>query len=242
MNKDLIKKRFARNLGSYNDNARIQKQMAEKLVSFLKEKEYNNILEIGCGTGLLTELAVENLKFEKYVANDIVEGCSEYVKNICPEIKFVSGDIEELLEQSDAKYDLIISNAVFQWFDDLSDVINKLVQKLNKGGTLLFSTFGAENYREIFFVLGKTLPYFSKREIEEMIKAYAYEIEEESRILAFNTPKDILKHIKLTGVNALEPTTWTKSDMIKFENGYNNFCSGVPTLTYHPIYVNIHNK
>ena len=54
--------------------------------------------------------------------------------------------------------------------------------------------------------------------------------------------KDILKHIKSTGVNALEMVSWTKTDMQKFENGYNNFCSGVPTLTYNPIYVNIHNK
>ena len=56
------------------------------------------------------------------------------------------------------------------------------------------------------------------------------------------TRKDILKHIKSTGVNALEMVSWTKTDMQKFENGYNNFCSGIPTLTYHPIYVKIENK
>ena len=87
------------------------------------------------------------------------------------------------------------------------------------------------------FVLGKTLPYYSIYELDEMLKNYDKKIEQEMHVKAFKTPKDILKHIKSTGVNALEMVSWTKSDMQKFENGYNNFCSKSPTLTYHPIYV-----
>ena len=72
MNKDLIQKRFAKNLDTYNDNAKIQKRMAERLLSFLDKKEFSSILEIGCGTGFLTSLLNDDFKFEKYTANDIV--------------------------------------------------------------------------------------------------------------------------------------------------------------------------
>ena len=35
MNKELIQQRFAKNLSTYNENAKIQKRMAEKLVSIV---------------------------------------------------------------------------------------------------------------------------------------------------------------------------------------------------------------
>ena len=242
MNKDLIQKRFAKNLDTYNDNAKIQKKMAERLLSFLDRKDFNDILEIGCGTGFLTQLVNDSFNFNTYTANDIVESCEKYVKEINPEINFIPADIEKAVENSDKKYDLIISNAAFQWVENLESFIELLVSKLNDGGILLFSTFGPENFREVNFVLGKTLPYYSANELEEIIKDYKNIVEQEMHVMAFKTPKDILKHIKSTGVNALEMVSWTKTDMQKFENGYNNFCSGIPTLTYHPIYVRIDNK
>ena len=242
MNKDLIQKRFAKNLDTYNDNAKIQKKMAERLLSFLDRKDFNDILEIGCGTGFLTQLVNEKFSFKTYTANDIVESCEKYVKEINPKINFIPADIEKAVENSDKKYDLIISNAVFQWVENLESFIKLLVSKLNDGGVLLFSTFGPENFREVNFVLGKTLPYYSANELQEIIKGYKSVVEQEMHVMAFKTPKDILKHIKSTGVNALEMVSWTKTDMQKFETGYNNFCSGIPTLTYHPIYVKIENK
>lgn len=242
MNKDLIQKRFAKNLDTYNDNAKIQKKMAERLLSFLDRKDFNDILEIGCGTGFLTQLVNDSFNFNTYTANDIVESCEKYVKEINPKINFIPADIEKAVENSDKKYDLIISNAAFQWVENLESFIKLLVSKLNEGGILLFSTFGPENFREVNFVLGKTLPYYSANELQEIVKDYKNIVEQEMHVMAFKTPKDILKHIKSTGVNALEMVSWTKSDMQKFENGYNNFCSGIPTLTYHPIYVKIENK
>ena len=242
MNKDLIQKRFAKNLDTYNDNAKIQKKMAERLLSFLDRKDFDDILEIGCGTGFLTQLVNDSFNFNTYTANDIVESCEKYVKKINPKINFIPADIEKAVENSDKKYDLIISNAAFQWVENLESFIKLLVSKLNDGGVLLFSTFGPENLREVNIVLGKTLPYYSANELQEIIKHYKNIVEQEMHVMAFKTPKDILKHIKSTGVNALEMVSWTKTDMQKFENGYNNFCSGIPTLTYHPIYVKIENK
>lgn len=239
MNKELIKKRFAKNLNTYNANARIQEQMAEKLLSFADKNEYKNILEIGCGTGLLTQKAVKKFSFTNYIANDIVENCKDYAQAISPDIKFVCQDAEYLIKNDSNKYDLIISNAVFQWIENFEEFIFELINKLNPGGTLLFSTFGTENFREIYHVLGKTLPYKSEKDYKEIFKTQALTIEEEIRILAFTSSKDILKHIKSTGVNALSETYWTKTDLSNFEKGYNNFCSGTPTLTYNPIYIKI---
>ena len=238
MNKELITQRFAKRLETYNDNARIQKQMAEKLISLLQGRVYENVLEIGCGTGILTNIAMQTFRFQNYYANDIVENCRKYIEKINPNIKFTAGDIETV-QTDELKYDLIISNAAFQWIEDLENLIHNLVNKLNKDGILLFSTFGQENFREISFVQGKKLNYYSAKNIREIFHQYSPIVEEEIRIMAFRTPLDVLKHIQLTGVNSIEATFWTKKDFADFEKSYNNCCSNHPTLTYNPIYVKI---
>ena len=238
MNKDLIKKRFSRKLKSYNDNARIQKQMAENLIKLLDSFNFSSVLEIGCGTGLLTNIVNEKFKYKNYTAIDIVPECKSYIETVNPKIEFISSDVETYIENSQT-YDLIISNASLQWVENLPDFIEKLISKLNPNGVLLFSTFGKENFREIYFVLGKTLTYFSKNELEELLEKYLLQIEEEVRVMAFKTPKDVLKHIQNTGVNAISTEVWTKKDLLNFEKEYNSFCANHPTLTYNPIYVKI---
>ena len=57
--------------------------------------------------------------------------------------------------------------------------------------------------------------------------------------MAFNSPKDVLKHLQLTGVNAIENVHWTKKDLTNFENGYSNLCARRVTLTYNPVYIRI---
>ena len=242
MNKNLIQKRFEKNLCSYNDNAKIQKKMAQRLIELLPKKEFNSILEVGCGSGLLTKLMLENLSFNKYVANDIVKSCSQYIENLSPDIDFICADIEDIIKNSTNKYDLIISNATFQWIEDFEGFIKHLFTKLNPNGILIFSTFGQENFREIYHVLGKSLSYRNVKDYEAMLKGIEHKIDEEVHVLAFKTPLDVLKHIKSTGVNALDETYWTKTDLINFEKGYNNFCSSHPTLTYNPIYIKLENS
>lgn len=237
IDKKLVHDRFAKNLESYNENAKIQKRMAERLLDFIKNKNPQRILEIGCGSGFLTKLVNDKIGFETYQTLDIVEDCQVYINQINPKIEFICDDIEEFLKNDNNKYDLIISNASLQWVNDFERVVNELRVRLNPNGELVFSTFGQENFKEIYHVIGATLNYYSLSELRDMFPDSS--IEPEIHILAFESPKDVLKHLQATGVNALEQTAWTKKDLIKFENGYKNFCSRRPTLTYNPVYVKI---
>ena len=112
-----------------------------------------------------------------------------------------------------------------------------LKSKLNPSGELVFSTFGKENFREIYHILGTSLNYYSTTDLQNIFPDSL--IEPEIHIMAFESPKDVLRHLQLTGVNAIENITWTKGDLIKFENAYKNLCCRRPTLTYNPIYIRI---
>ena len=238
MNKELIKNRFQKNLKTYDKNASVQKKMADKLLKMLNRKNFDNVLEIGCGTGILTKSAISNLVYEKYTAIDIVN-CEKYIKEISENINFIEQDAEDYIKNNNVKYDLILSNAALQWVNNFPDFIHLLVSNLNPNGILLFTTFGTENFREISFALDKSLKYYSLSQLKDMFSEYQPLIEEEIRILAFKTPKDVLKHISLTGVNAIEQAFWTKSKLREFENIFNNISSNSPTLTYNPIYIKI---
>ena len=239
MNKDLIQRRFSKHLDTYNANAVIQRKMAEYLIQILDKEKFNDVLEIGCGTGLLTELAIKNISYNNYIANDIVKNCKKYISKISPSIKFVSADIEEFLKNNESRYDLILSNAVFQWLEDFESFIGLLLSRLNNGGIILFSTFGKKNYSEIRQILKQTLPYRTVDEYKKILKNYSHSIEEEIYTLNFKTPEEVLKHIKLTGANAICETRWTKSDMLNFVTEYNKLCSGPPVLTYNPVYIKL---
>lgn len=235
MNKELIKERFSKSLSSYDENARIQKKMAERLVGFLNTNSYENILEIGCGTGFLTKLLNKNLTFKNYTAIDIVGDCREYIKNINPQINFINGDIENFIDKNNKKYDLIISNAALQWVENFEETVKRVKNCLTGNGELIISTFGKENFREIEFITGVSLNYYSLKELEALFPGS--KIYPEIHVMAFNSPKDVLKHLQLTGVNAIESKSWTKKDLTRFENAYRNICPIRPTLTYNPVYI-----
>ena len=232
IDKSLVKKRFSKSLNTYDDNAIVQKQMAEKLVDFLPKKEFNSILEIGCATGLLTKQIKEKLSYKTFCANDIVTESENYVKKIIPQATFIAGDIETI--NLDKKYDLIISNACLQWCNNIEETILKLKNSLNVGGVLAVSVFGKENIQEIneiFEFSPKTV------DIEKLPKNTL--VVEETINMFFDTPIEVLKHIKLTGANAVKEMKMTKSLLKDFEEKYyEKFAQkNRVQLTYNPVYL-----
>lgn len=239
MIKDLIKKRFARSLKTYDKYAVVQKQMAKKLAEKVDfNPEY--VLELGCGTGLLTNELVNKISYGRYDAVDIVD-CKEYIFKISENINFICGDIEDF--SVDGKADLVISNAVLQWIEDLPEFIKKTENNLTDGGYFIFTLFGKENYRELNPIIKSSVRYYSVSELQKMFEDFEIlYLSEEKIVLDFDSPKEVLHHIKNTGVNAITPVRWTKSDLAKFEADYSKICGNKITLTYNPIYIVLKKK
>ena len=76
MDKTEIKCRFRRSVESYEENATVQKLIAERLFQLLEkysEEVLFRILEVGCGTGLFTRKLKRKCEDSILVINDIVE-------------------------------------------------------------------------------------------------------------------------------------------------------------------------
>lgn len=236
MNPRLIKKQFEKSFETYDENAVVQRVLAEILSSRVADirSDFENILELGSGTGLLTKENVKNLRFKNYFANDLVEKSEKSVKNIIPNIRFYPGNALKI--KPEQKFDLIISNAMFQWFENLNRVCENFIPMLNKGGIFAFTTFAPDNYREIADLTGLSLDYKTLREVETVCSKYFEMLytEEYRQTLKFSTPLELLAHMKNTGVNSLTSKHWT----IKEVKDFCDKCSeryDTPKLTYSAI-------
>ena len=136
---------------------------------------------------------------------------------------------------------LVIANAVFQWVEDLASLLIRFHSALETGGILAFTTFGPENLREIAALTGRGLSYRALAGLHELLTP-GFDIiacHEELITLEFATVRDILRHLKATGVTASGGRSrWTRSTLAAFEADYSaRFRSGnrMLPLTYHPI-------
>ncbi len=219
----------------YNDNALVQREMAERLIELLVRNcgaKFPHILELGAGTGLLTEIIVRNLQFHRLTCNDLVEKSKSYLDKITQNYDFIVGNSSKI--KPVGAVDLIISNAMFQWFSSLNAPLEHYSRILEKNGILAFSTFSKENFKEIRDALGVSLNYLSADEIRSALEKdfQILEIVEFESVLQFNTQLELLAHLKNTGVNSLNSKKMTFRDI-------KDFCdnNSATSLTYAPVLV-----
>ncbi len=238
IDKSLVKNRFQKSFKTYDENALVQKQMAEKLIDMLGGIKYASVFEIGSATGTLTKVINENIIYDELFVNDIVGESFEYVKKFVPKCNFIEGDIENI--NLNRNFDLIISNASFQWMNSIEKLVDYLYIHLNQNGILAFSVFGENNLKELKKLFGSNIPEFNMKKFKQFLKKYKnIEMNEEIKEMKFTNPIEILKHLKLTGANAVMQYSFTRSSLNEYSRKYMsvNGCSGNVILTYNPVYV-----
>lgn len=239
--KALIEKRFLRNLKYYDENALTQKEMAQYLTDQLfqlKGSAFPVIFEIGCGTGLLSKIIAQKCQYFQFIVNDLNQKYAEILKHNHIRASFLTGDAEMI--NFPVSNDLILSNAVFQWFDHLEAMLLKCREALKPGGILAFTTFGPGNYQEIDQSVGISLKYHQYEAILRLL-SQNFKIlfaEQQTLPLYFNQPLDVLRHIHKTGVNGNSHQIWTQKDFQKFTEEYQRFYikNLGYSLTYEPFY------
>ena len=236
VNIETVKKRFEKNMDKYDGNAVVQMHTAHKLINAICRygNEFDKILELGTGTGILTRETAAHINYKTYYANDLIEKSKEYLDKILPRYTFISGNAQDI--QLPERMNLILSNALFQWFKNI-DFLH-LADMLEKDGLLAFTTFSPENFREIREITGLSLEYKSVDEIKNAM-SLCFEIlhiEEYTEVLHFTTVLELLAHMKNTGVNNLLSHNLTFKEVKDFCADYERKFTYI-SLTYSPIIV-----
>ncbi len=244
MNKQLIKARFTKAAAGYDKEAAVQNRIAEKMISLMKDNittKCKSLLEIGCGTGIFSRLLIRHFQPERMVMNDICPEMKKKLAGILNENNtFVCGDAETFpLPQ---QMDIIASCSTIQWFENPYSFFERCHTSLNESGFLAFSTFGKDNMKEVGSITGTGLTYCSKSELEKELLLLNYDIiysGEEIITRFFDSPLDVLHHLKRTGVTGIKAHSWTKGTLKAYCEQYTKqYGNGNSvSLTYHPIYI-----
>lgn len=245
IDKGLVRQRFSKARHTYSDNAVIQKHIAEQMNNIIKrfapQTRKNNVLEIGCGTGLFTRIFLKDNTVNKLIMNDICEEMECQIHELLTENnRFLPGDAETI--DLPENQDMIISCSAIQWFDNPISFLNECRKKLTDSGILAISTFAPDNFWEIASVNSSMLRYIDVETIRDALTEY-YDIiysGEERICLYFNSPEDVLRHLKNTGVNGIKKEKWTRKELNSFITRYKELFStenDMVTLTYNPIYL-----
>lgn len=228
LNKEKIGNCFLRSLPSYDEAAVVQNRLARRLlqtISNLPDTAFRNVLEVGCGTGVLSEMLCENKPVQTLWLNDLLVEFEEGVRSRLARFNALKcrpcfGDIETLVLPSDLS--LLLSGATFQWLDDLQGFLANIAASLPKGVVLAFSLFGQGTLKEFAELTQVQLNYHSDAAIFSFLEK-DFVIETSTRhtdTLYFATVRDILNHIRATGIGGISGYQWTRESLRRFEKRY----------------------
>jgi biotin biosynthesis protein BioC len=248
MNKYLVKSRFTKSLKTYEQQADVQKYIAEQLAK--KAGEYlpascNSLLEIGCGTGFLTRELLKRVSVKKLYLNDLVDEVASHFEPFSTQLNgdslltFIPGDAEQVIFPNGVNG--VLSASALQWMVDLPAFFQKVNHALLPDGLFIFNTYGPSNFQEIRQLIGTGLPYPGMNQLREMLQ-HSFEVTEafeENHTRHFDSPCLVLRHLQQTGVTATDGSfTWNKQKLQSFERDYFRLFSkdGKVTLTWQVYY------
>ena len=255
-----IQRQFNRSSISYDTHAHVQRTMADQLVKPLIGWGGNgftdepNILEIGCGTGALTQLVMQEWPSGNLTALDIapemiklaerrVQLANDHQctgKSSPDRIRFIHADIESWAADAPAfTYDIIISNACFQWLRNPEETLGHLQRILRPRGLLLFSTFGPDtfnemhrSFHEVYRACGMEpqrhgLSFHSPLQWQYMLEKSGYSNINYKRTIhmeKYASARDLLHSVKAMGASTSEAVTMKGQSLRRlFTNMYKEY-------------------
>lgn len=205
-----------------------------------------------CGDArLLSKLKTQTQKHELAQAHGHVQAKAQ--DHAQAEGEVAAGEAAGVFSSS---FDLIVSNASFQWFEDLAAALlgfqelashkTKAAQEdaaiLGQGHSVLaFSSFYAGHFAEVKELTDVGLNYLTKEKVIEALERCQldYQVFFDEELQYFNSSVELFRHLHVTGVNGIAATPLSAGSLRRIMREYEERFTekmGV-RLTWHPYYV-----
>lgn len=199
-----VAQRFAR-AQEYDRHAAIQRHIARGLaarIATLPLGDAPRVLEIGCGTGFLSEALLAHLPAARLTATDIAPAMLERTRQrLGPRERLIFAVMDGESPDRSGPFDLIASSLAFQWFADLPTAIGRLRGLLAPGGWLAFATLTEGSFAEWRAACGDQpcgIPVYPGA---AALGALGLSVQVEHHGVDFGSARDFLRHLKGIGAS-----------------------------------------
>lgn len=167
INKQQVRQHFSFHASEYDRYALVQQTVAKRLAGLL-EGHLNPCeiaLEVGCGTGLLSQQLYRLLPNLQLVLSDLAHGMSQHVQQTLPQSPVCDADAAAL-PFADNSFDLLTSSSVYQWLNDLPNAFSEISRTLRTDGLLALALFGEKTLFELRSSHQAVLPVGRKSHVQ----------------------------------------------------------------------------
>lgn len=154
LDKKQVRAAFQRAAGSYDQAARVQRELGERLMEHLEPVRITPsvVVDVGAGTGDIARRLAGQFRGAVVIAVDLADQMLRIARTKSrrwlSKQRFVCADAEAL-PMCDDSVDLLISNATMQWCNRLDRTFGECKRVLKPGGLLMFSSFGPDTLIEL---------------------------------------------------------------------------------------------
>ena len=122
------------------------------LYNFDKSIRKKNILDIGCGGGLISELLAKKNANVTGIDENIynIKQAREHAKMGSIKINYKNQSLDTFYKRNKKKYDLILCLEVLEHVDDVKKTLDKISELMKPGATLILSTIN-RNLKSLLF-------------------------------------------------------------------------------------------
>lgn len=193
-------------------------KFGEGVLDLLDPKPGEQVLDLGCGTGQLTQQIAE--RGAKVVGLDASPEMIGQARQNYPHLRFVLGDAAKMNFQS--QFDAVFSNAALHWMVDANAVASAISRALRPGGRLAAELGGRGNIHHIEEAIALVL---HKRglELEDYRRTFFPSIGEYASILEAN-------HLEVRSAILFERPT-----MLEGESGMANWLRQFASYYFDPL-------
>ena len=150
LDKQSVARSFSRAAAQYDSAAHLQRRLGEQLLSRLPDSDsVRRVVDLGCGTGYFLAALQKVFPAAQLLACDLAHGMVAHARQQRPvSAEWLCVDAERL-PLADGSVDLIFSNLVFQWCEDLPRLAAELHRTLSPQGCAVFTTLGPGTLAEL---------------------------------------------------------------------------------------------
>ena len=233
-----IRQAFSDSAYQYEVLANLQKEIGRELtkkVEFVPvgTESFSHVLDVGMGTGWLTNRLSLFFPDAKVVGLDFADGMVEHAKKKEGSFSIIQANARYLPFHENT-FDAVVSNLAYQWVEDLTAAFRSAHAVLKPNGKFYLTMFGESTLKELFMALEQSLEptddqilpikrLANTKQVTQALEEAGFqnlEISCESIKVHFEDMLALMKWLKKIGANIRESNVFVGRDLLTRANDH----------------------